>query len=212
MTVTLVIADDHAVVREGLRALLQAAGGFTIADSVATGHDAVRAAVTHKPDVLVLDIRLPDMSGIEVAQQVRKAAPDVAILMLTMFDDDDTVFAAIRVGAMGYVLKGEDPEEVVRAIRAVAAGNAILGPGVAARALAHLSRPAQPEPAFPSLTPREREVLDLIAAGEGNAHIASRLGVATATVGNHITNIFAKLHVTSRAEAIVAAREAGLGE
>jgi len=211
MTVRVVVADDHALVREGLQSLLAAAGGFEVVASVATGRDAVRAAVTERPDVLVLDISMPEVSGIEVAHELARVAPDVAILMLTMHDDDATIFAAMRAGAMGYVLKGADPEDVVRAIQAVAAGNAILGPGLAGRALAYFSRPRRDEPAFPTLTAREREVLDLIAAGLGNATIATRLGVASATVGNHVTSIFAKLHVTSRAEAIVRAREAGLG-
>lgn len=211
MTVRVVVADDHALVREGLQSLLAAAGGFEVVASVATGREAVRAAVTERPDVLVLDISMPEMSGIEVAHELARVAPDVAILMLTMHDDDATIFAAMRVGAMGYVLKGADPEDVVRAIEAVAAGNAILGPGAASRALAYFSRPRRDEPPFPTLTAREREVLDLIAAGLGNATIANRLGVAPATVGNHVTSIFAKLHVTSRAEAIVRAREAGLG-
>jgi DNA-binding NarL/FixJ family response regulator len=158
-----------------------------------------------------MDINMPDGSGIEATREVSRVAPDVAVLMLTLFDDDDSVFAAMRAGALGYVLKGADPEDIVRAITAVAAGDAIFGPGVARRALAYLSSPRQEEPAFAALTPREREVLGLIADGLGNASIASRLGVSVNTVGNHISNIFGKLQVASRAEAIIRARNAGLG-
>jgi len=210
MTVRVAIADDHAVVREGLRSLLAAVPGLELVSSVGTAREATRAAVTERPDVLVLDINMPDGSGIDVAGELARVAPDVHILMLTMFDDDDSVFAAMRAGAMGYVLKGADPEDIVRAIHAVAAGNAILGPGVASRTLAYMSA-RRDEPAFPTLTAREREVLDLIATGLGNAGIAARLGVSPNTVGNHVTSIFSKLHVASRAEAIVRAREAGLG-
>ena len=205
------VADDHSMVREGLRALLATVDELTCVGAAATAADAVRLAVTEKPDVLVLDINMPDGSGIDALVEFQRVVPTVAVLMLTMYDDDDSVFAAMRAGAMGYVLKGADPEEVLRAIRAVAAGNAILGPGVATRALAYLSGPHRDEPAFPTLTPREREVLDLIASGRGNARIAAQLGVSPNTIGNHVTNIFAKLHVASRAEAIVRAREAGLG-
>jgi DNA-binding NarL/FixJ family response regulator len=135
----------------------------------------------------------------------------VAVLMLTMFDDDESVFAAMRAGALGYVLKGAVGDTVVRAIAAVAGGEAIFGPGVARRTLAYLSRPRTEEPLFPELTPRERQVLGLIADGLGNATIAARLSLATATVNNHITSIFAKLQVATRAEAIVRARTSGLG-
>jgi DNA-binding NarL/FixJ family response regulator len=131
--------------------------------------------------------------------------------MLTMFDDDDSVFAAMRAGALGYVLKGADPEDILRVIAGVAAGHAVFGPGIARRAIAHLSAPATAEVPFPALTPREREILDLIATGQGNATIAARLGLSPNTVSNHISNIFAKLQVASRAEAILRARDAGLG-
>ena len=209
--IRLVVADDHGIVREGLGALLSAHEGYELVGTAATGAEAVRAAVTLHPDVLVMDIQMPDLGGIEATREISRVAPDVAVLMLTMFDDDESVFAAMRAGARGYVLKGAAPENVVRAIAAVAAGEAIFGPGVARRALTYLSRPPTEQVAFPELTPREREVLELIASGLGNASIGTRLGLATATVGNHITSIFAKLQVASRAEAIVRARSAGLG-
>ncbi|MFI5709887.1 response regulator [Kribbella sp. NPDC051620] len=208
----IVVADDHGIVREGLGALLSAHAGFELVGTAATGAEAVRAAVTLRPDVLVMDIQMPDLTGIEATRELAKGAPEVAVLMLTMFDDDESVFAAMRAGARGYVLKGAAPDNVIRAISAVAAGEAIFGPGVARRALAYLSGPRPDQPAFPELTPREREVLDLIATGLGNAAIAHRLSLAPATVGNHITSIFAKLQVATRPQAIIRARSAGLGD
>ncbi|MGP3963637.1 response regulator [Nonomuraea sp. 3N208] len=206
-----VIADDHPIVRDGLAALLSTVPGMNVAGTASSGREAVRAAVTLAPDVLVLDIQMPEMSGIDAAREVAAAAPGVAVLMLTMYEDDESVFAAMRAGARGYVLKGAEQDEIVRAIRAVAAGEAIFGPGVARRVLGHLTAPQPPGEPFPELTRREREVLDLIAAGHGNASIGTRLSLAPKTVGNHISSIFAKLQVASRAEAIIRARDAGLG-
>jgi DNA-binding NarL/FixJ family response regulator len=212
MTLRVAIADDHGIVREGLGVLLSARAGYHVVGTAATGREAVRVAVTSHPDVLVMDIQMPELSGIDATREIARVAPDVAVLMLTMFDDDESVFAAMRAGARGYVLKGAAPDNVIRAVAAVAAGEAIFGPGIARRALTYLSRPpADGRTAFPTLTPREREVLGLIADGLGNAAIAARLGLAAATVGNHITSIFAKLQVAGRAEAIRRARAAGLG-
>jgi DNA-binding NarL/FixJ family response regulator len=211
MTLTVVVADDHAVVRAGLRALLSAVDGYELIGEAATGTEAVRAAVTLRPDVLVMDIQMPGMSGIDATREIGRVAPAVAVLMLTMFEDDESVFAAMRAGALGYVLKGASPTDMIRAIAAVAAGEAIFGTGVARRALTYLTAPRPDTTAFPELTPREREVLGLIASGLGNAAIAARLGLAPNTVSNHISNIFGKLQVASRAEAIVRARSAGLG-
>lgn len=211
MTLRIVLADDHAVVREGLRSLLSAIDGYALVGTAATGAEAIRAAVTLRPDVLVMDIQMPDMNGIDATREIRRAAPDVTVLMLTMFDDDESIFAAMRAGAHGYVLKGAEPDDMIRAISAVAAGEVIFGVGVARRALGYLTAPRPSEPAFPELTPREREVLELIAEGKSNSAIAARLGLAANTVSNHISNIFAKLQVASRAEAIVRARTAGLG-
>jgi DNA-binding NarL/FixJ family response regulator len=211
MTIRIVVADDHSIVREGLRALISAVPGYELVGAVGTGREAVRAAVTLRPDVLVMDINMPDGSGLAATREVSKVAPEVAVLMLTMFDDDDSVFAAMRAGALGYVLKGADPEDIIRAITGVAAGNAIFGPGVARRAMAMLSQPAQSPSAFPTLTPREHEILGLIATGLGNGAIATKLGVSVNTVNNHVSNVFAKLRVSNRAEAIIRARNAGLG-
>jgi DNA-binding NarL/FixJ family response regulator len=212
VTLRIVVADDHSVVREGLRALLSAVEGYQLVGTAATGAEAVKAAVTLRPDVLVMDIQMPDLTGIEAAREIRRVAPTVAVLMLTMFDDDESVFAAMRAGALGYVLKGAAPESMIRAIAVVAGGEAIFGAGVATRALSYFSTPRADPTVFPELTPREREVLTLIASGLSNAAIAGRLGLAANTVGNHISNIFAKLQVAGRAEAIVRARSAGLGD
>jgi DNA-binding NarL/FixJ family response regulator len=213
VTLRIVVADDHAVVREGLRALLSAVDGYELIGTASTGAEAVRAAVTLHPDVLVMDIQMPGMSGIEATREITRAAPSVRVLMLTMFDDDESVFAAMRAGALGYVLKGAPPDNMIRAISVVAGGEAIFGAGVASRALSYFSGTRTADrTVFPELTPREREVLTLIASGLNNSAIASRLGLAPHTVGNHISSIFAKLQVASRAEAIIRARAAGLGD
>lgn len=211
MKVRIVVADDHGVVREGLRSLIGAVDGFELVESVGTVREAVRAAVCRQPDVLVMDINLPDGSGLDATREVSRVAPNVAVLMLTMYDDDDSVFAAVRAGALGYVLKGADPDQIVRAITSVADGEAIFGPGVARRAMALLSTSRDDAPPFPTLTPREREILQLIATGIGNAAIAGQLSVSPNTVANHVSNVFRKLQVATRAEAIVRARDVGLG-
>jgi DNA-binding NarL/FixJ family response regulator len=211
VTIRVVVADDHSLVREGLRVLLSSVDGCELVGTANTGPEAVRESVMLRPDVLVLDIGLPGLNGIEVARQVTRAMPQVNILMLTMFDDDDSVLAAIRAGALGYVLKGADTDEIIRAIASVAAGEAIFGPGLARRALRQISSgPA--EPAFAALTRREREVLELIASGLANSAIAVRLGLSPNTISNHISSIFAKLQVENRGQAIIRARSAGLGE
>jgi DNA-binding NarL/FixJ family response regulator len=208
--ITVLVADDHAMVREGLRALLSSIDGYQMVGSATTGADAIREAILLKPDLLVLDIGFPDLNGIEVVRKLAKAAPSVKILMLTMYDDDESILGAVRAGALGYVQKGADAEDLLRAIAAVAAGEAIFGPGLARRALQALSTPQ--EPAFAELTRREREVLELIASGMSNQAIAAKLGLSANTISNHISSIFGKLQVSSRAEAIVRARSAGLGE
>ena len=208
--INVLIADDHVMVREGLRALLSSMEGYELVGTASTGAAAIREAVVLKPDLLVLDIGFPDLSGIEVVRRLAKAAPAVKILMLTMYDDDESILGAVRAGALGYVLKGADADDLLRAIEAVAAGEAIFGPGLARRALQVLSSP--PEPTFAQLTRREREVLELIAAGLSNRAIAAELGLSTNTISNHISSIFGKLQVGSRAEAIVRARSAGLGD
>jgi DNA-binding NarL/FixJ family response regulator len=205
------IADDHPVVRDGLRALFASLSDVDLVAEASTGREAVRAAVTSRPDVLVMDLRMPDLDGAAATAEIARRAPEVAVLVLTMFEDDESVFAAMRAGARGYLVKGASQEEIWRAITAVAGGGAVFGPGVARRVLEYFAAPPRAADPFPELTPREREVLDLIAAGLPNAAIAGRLGLAGKTVGNHISTIFAKLQVATRAEAIIRARDAGLG-
>ena len=209
--IRVVIADDHPVVRDGLSALLASVPSVTVAGLAANGREAVQAAVTMRPDVLVMDVQMPEMTGVEAAGEIGRVAPGVAVLMLTMFDDDYSVLAAMRAGARGYVLKGAQQDEIVRAIHAVAAGEAIFGPGIARMVLGLVTTPSATEEPFGELTAREREVLDLIAAGARNAEIAWRMSVAPKTVANHISAIFTKLQVADRGEAIVLARDAGLG-
>jgi DNA-binding NarL/FixJ family response regulator len=210
--IRVVLADDHPVVRDGLSALLESVPGIEVLETVSTGREAIRSAVTQQPDVLVLDIKMPDLDGVSAAREITKAAPSVAILMLTMFDGDESVFAAMRAGARGYVLKGASQEEIIRAIRAVAAGEAIFGPGVAIRVLDHLSGAAASADPFPELTPRERQILQLLTAGMSTTAIGTKLDLATKTVVNHVSAVITKLHVNSRAEAINRARRAGLSD
>jgi DNA-binding NarL/FixJ family response regulator len=209
--ITVVLADDHPIVRSGLRALLGSIDGLTVVGDADNGHDAVRQAVTQHPDVLVMDIQMPGLDGIQATRLITRDAPGVAVLMLTMYQDDDSVFSAMRAGARGYLLKGATQDEIVRAIRAVAAGEAIFGPGIAQRMLRFFAAPPPAPDPFPQLTDRERDVLDLIAAGRPNGEIGRRLGISPKTVANHISSIFSKLQVADRAEAIIRARDAGLG-
>jgi DNA-binding NarL/FixJ family response regulator len=212
--VRVVIADDHAAFRSGLRALLRTTDGFDVAGEAATGREAVALTERLQPDVVLMDVAMPDMDGVEATRRIADALPHVAVLMLTMSDEDDSVFAAMRAGARGYLLKGAQRAELLRAVRAVAAGEAIFGPGIARRLMTWFDRPrsdAIAAEAFPDLTAREREILELIARGRSNAEMTSELVVSPKTVRNHVSNIFAKLQVRDRAEAIVRAREAGLG-
>ena len=206
------IADDHPVVRDGLRALFEALDGTELVAEAASGREALRCAVVDRPDVLVMDLGMPDMDGIAATAEIARAAPDVGVLVLTMSDDDEAVFAAMRAGARGYLVKGASKEEILRAVTAVAAGEAIFGPDVAARVLSAVGGggPAA-QASFPQLTPRELEVLDLLAAGMSNSAIAARLSLSLKTVNNRTSMIFGKLQVAGRTEAVIQAREAGLG-
>ena len=213
MTLRVVIADDHPIVREGLTALLSSVPGFEVVALAKTGRDAVQEVVRHRPDVALLDLQMPELDGFAATRQIARSAPDVAVLVLTMHDDDESVFTAMRAGARGYLVKGAEQEEILGAIRAVAAGEAIFGPAVAQRVLAFFSAaPPAPSDAFPELTDRERRILDLLAAGLTNAEIGRRLSLAAKTVANHVSSIFAKLQVAGRAQAIIKARDAGLGQ
>jgi DNA-binding NarL/FixJ family response regulator len=208
----LVLADDHPVVRDGLKALLGSLDGVSVVGEASTGREAIKQAVTLRPDVLTMDLQMPDLDGVAATRQITKVAPEVAVLVLSMFDDDDNVYDAMRAGARGYLLKGASQDVVARAIFDVASGGAVFGPSVANRLLTRL---ADQQPAvnatLPQLTNRERQVLDLVAAGLRNPVIAERLGVSDKTVGNHLSSIFAKLNVDGRSQAIIIARDQGLG-
>jgi DNA-binding NarL/FixJ family response regulator len=210
--IRVVVADDHPMVRDGLRALLTSVDTMELVGEATTGREAVRVAVTERPDVLVMDLHMPQMDGTAATAEIARVAPSVAVLVLTMLDTDESVFAAMRAGARGYIVKGAGQTEIIRAITAVASGEVIFGPSVARQVLTYFATPRPAVPTFPELTQRERQVLDLLAAGLSNAAIAGRLGLSTKTVGNHTSMIFTKLRVTDRAEAIVRAREAGLGQ
>jgi DNA-binding NarL/FixJ family response regulator len=209
--IRVVLADDHPVVRSGLRALLDSLDGYEVVAEAVDGEAAVRETQLTTPDVVLMDIRMPGLDGIEATRRIRAAVPGTAVLVLTMFDDDDTVFGAMRAGAQGYLLKGAEQDEIDRAIRAVVAGEAIFSPGVAQRVLGYFASPPAALDPFPELTSREREVLDLVAAGKRNQAIADDLFLSPKTVANHISSIFVKLAVADRSAAIVRARQGGLG-
>ncbi|MFQ5434172.1 MAG: response regulator [Anaerolineae bacterium] len=210
--IRILIADDHPVFRFGLRALLQAEPDTEVVGEATTGSEAVAQAASLQPDVVLMDLNMPELNGIEATRKIVTADTAVGVLVITMFDDD-TVFAAMKAGARGYLLKGAEGEETLRAIRAVANGEAIFSPAVAERMMAYFARGERPSPtpAFSELTEREGEVLALIAQGLTNQAIADRLVLSQKTVRNHVSNIFSKLQVADRAEAIIRARDAGLG-
>ena len=213
--IRILVVDDHPVVRGGLVAVLRTIADLEVVGEAADGEAAVQATVEHRPDVVLMDVRMPGMDGIEATRQIRAQAPESRVLVLTMYDDDATVFTAMQAGAQGYLLKESDQTDIVRAVRGVVAGEAIFGPGVATRILGYFAdppaQPASDEYPFPELTERERLVLDLLAQGRRTADIAGELYLSPKTVSNHLTTIFAKLQVAGRGEAIVAARERGLG-
>jgi DNA-binding NarL/FixJ family response regulator len=198
------------VFASGLRAVFEAETDLSVLAVATTGREAVQAATEHQPDVAVLDLNMPDGDGLWVCGQLRAAGSTTRILILTMYDDDENVLAALRAGAYGYTLKGSGPDELVAAVRSVARGEALFGAGIAARMLSHFGRTATASP-FPQLTEREHEVLALLAAGRDNAAVARRLGVSSKTVRNHVSNIITKLRVPDRSGAIIRARNAGLG-
>ena len=211
--IRIVVADDHPLFRAGLRALLESVPDTDVVGEAATGDEAVHAALSLQPDIVVMDINMPGLNGIDATRQIIDSRSDVHVLVMTMHDDDDAVFAAIRAGARGYLLKGAAQDETLRAIRSVANGEAIFGPRIAAdlqRFLATAPR-AEPGQAFPQLTDRELEILQLLAQRRSNAQIAAELYLSQKTVRNYVSAIFAKLQVADRAEAGLVARAAGLG-
>jgi DNA-binding NarL/FixJ family response regulator len=212
--IRILVADDHPVVRGGLVALLRTIPDLAVVGEVADGNAAVREVHLLNPDVVLMDVRMPGLDGVEATRRIRSGVPGTRVLILTMYDDDATVFTAMQAGAQGYLLKEADQAEIVRAIRAVVAGDAIFGPGVAERVLNYFADPpadngtAYP---FPELTDRERTMLALLARGHGTQEIAAELFLSPKTVSNNLTAVFAKLQVAGRAEAIIRAHECGLG-
>ena len=207
------IVDDHAPFREGLRALFISVPEIEVAGEAANGNDAILEATRLQPDVILMDIQMPGTNGIEATRLIQQSSPHIGVIVLTMFEDDDSVFAAMRAGARGYLLKGADQAEILRAIHSVGSGEALFGPGIARRLINYFAQlnviPAHP---FPELTEREREVLELIAQGLSNAEIAEKLVISQKTARNHVSNIFSKLQVADRAHAIVQARQKGMGQ
>lgn len=207
----ILIADDHPVFRKGLRALLAAMPEVELVGEATTGAEAVRMAEQLQPDVVLMDLQMPGGSGLTAIREIVQTSPHIRILVVTMFQDDDSVFAAMRAGARGYVLKDMDDVEIARAIVAVGNGEAIFSPAIAERLMSFFSaRPPLPVEIFPELTESERQVLRLMAQGVNNEEIAQRLSFTHKTVRNYVSNIFGKLQVADRAQAIVKAREAGL--
>jgi len=208
---TILIVDDHPVFRKGLRSLLASLPHMELVGEASNGAEAIRLAEQLQPDVVLMDLQMPGGGGLGAIREIVQTSPHIRILVVTMFQDDDSVFAAMRAGARGYVLKDMDDEDISRAILAIGSGEAIFSPAIAERLISFFSaRPALPVEIFPDLTESERNVLKLMAQGANNDTIAQQLSFSTKTVRNYVSNIFSKLQVADRAQAIVKAREAGL--
>lgn len=214
-TIRVLVVDDHPMFCNGLHVLLDSLPQMKWVGEAGSGQSAVDLALELQPDVILMDIQLPGMNGIDATRQILRDSPHIGVLMVTMYEDDDMVFAAMQAGARGYLLKGSDQDEIIRAIQAVSGGEAIFSPSIARRLVSYFSRPQAatvPPTLFPELTEREREILDLIASGYNNTEIAERLVLSGKTVRNHVSNVLSKLQVSDRAHAIIRAREAGLGK
>jgi len=211
--IQVLIADDHTLFRDGLRALLASIPDIEVVGEAANGKETLRLATELQPDVILMDIQMPDLNGIEATRQILHTSPHVGIVVLTMFQDNDSVFAVMRAGARGYVLKGADQALLLRAVRAVANGESLFSPEIATRLIQFFANlePTSRLELFPELTEREREILAYIADGQTNAEIAEKLVISIKTVRNHVSNIFSKLQVADRTQAAIRAREAGLG-
>ena len=210
---TVIIADDHQFFRDGVRALLDAQPDMECAGEAATGEEVIRLSAEVQPDVVLMDVQMPGMSGVEATRQIVSSSPQIRVLVVTMFEDDHLVFAAMRAGARGYLLKGTRHEDMVRAIRAVGSGDAIFSPAIAAKLVDYFAalQPGNPTQVFPDLSSREREILALLAQGYKNSDIADRLVISPKTVRNYVSNIISKLQVADRAQAILRAKDAGFG-
>jgi len=212
-TLRVLIADDHPLFRKGMRTLLNATAETEVIGEATNGQEVIELAATLQPDVILMDLQMPGVNGIEATRQILHQNPHIRILVVTLFEDDTSVFNALRAGARGYILKDAKEDEMVRAIRAVGRGEAIFSPAIATRLMEFFAtpRPSAAKEIFPTLTEREREILQLIAGGSTNSDIAKCLALSVKTVSNYVSNIFSKLQVTDRAQAIIRARDAGLG-
>jgi DNA-binding NarL/FixJ family response regulator len=211
--IRVLVADDHRLFRDGLRALLNSVPDLEVVGEAGDGEEVVAKAAVVRPDVILMDLQLPGLNGVEATRRILQSQPSVNVLVLTMFEDTDTVLAAMRAGARGYILKDTDEEALLRSVRAVASGEALFGPGVAERLMRYLAEatPSAERAAFPELTDREREVLWLLAQGLSNQEVAQRMGISLKTARNHVSNILGRLQVADRTEAVARARAAGLG-
>jgi len=212
-SISILIVDDQTITRSGLRTLLESQPGLKVIGEAVNGVEAVDMALTLQPDVILMDLKMPGMNGIEATRRIHRVSPHIGILVVTIFEDDTSVFPAIRAGAKGYLLKDADEAELLRAIHTVARGGAIFSPGIAAHVLRYLTEaPTEvPQDIFDELTRREHEILDLLAQGYNNSEIAERLGLSPKTISNNISNVLAKLHIVDRAKLMLVALQAGLG-
>jgi DNA-binding NarL/FixJ family response regulator len=209
--IRVLLADDHPLVRQGLRAVFDIVDDLEVVGEASDGRAAVRSVLELAPDVVVMDLQMPGLHGIEATREILARRPGTAVLVLTMFEDDDTVFAAVRAGALGYIVKGADGLDIIAAVRAAASGQPVFGAALAGRLRGWFAAPPPKDTPFPQLSPRELEILDRLAAGLSNAEIGRALHLSAKTVANNVSAILGKLHLSQRTKAMVRAREAGLG-